>query len=71
MLKDRLRTSAILIAIIAALLYLDGHHSKPGAEGIWLLPLLLCLWLSLLLGRRLLGRGAGSEPAPAAGLSQD
>ena len=41
MLKDRLRTSAILITIIAALLYLDGHHSIRGAEGLWLLPLLL------------------------------
>ena len=41
MLKDRLRTSAILISIVAALLYLDGNHSKAGAEGLWLLPLLL------------------------------
>ena len=41
MLKDRLRTSAILIAIIAGLLYLDGNYSKRDAEGLWLLPLLL------------------------------
>lgn len=41
MLKDRLRTSAVLIAIIGALLYLDGNHSWKGAEGLWLLPLLL------------------------------
>ncbi|MEM1067968.1 MAG: phosphatidate cytidylyltransferase [Planctomycetota bacterium] len=41
MLKDRLRTSAVLISIILVLLYLDGAHSKPGAEGLWLLPLLL------------------------------
>ncbi|MFK8114422.1 MAG: phosphatidate cytidylyltransferase [Rubripirellula sp.] len=41
MLKDRLRTSAILISIVACLLYLDGHYSKAGAEGLWLLPLLL------------------------------
>ena len=41
MLKDRLRTSAILLSIVAVLLYLDANHSKPGAEGVWLLPLLL------------------------------
>lgn len=41
MLKDRLKTSAILIAIILGLLYLDGNYSKAGAEGLWLLPLLL------------------------------
>ncbi len=41
MLKDRLRTSAVLIAIILGLLYLDGNHSIVGAEGLWLLPLLL------------------------------
>jgi phosphatidate cytidylyltransferase len=41
MLKDRLRTSAILISIISALLYLDASYSRPGAEGLWLLPLLL------------------------------
>lgn len=41
MLKDRLRTSAILIAITVGLVYLDATMSKPGAEGLWLLPLLL------------------------------
>lgn len=41
MLKDRLRSSAILIAVIAALLYLDGNHPWRGSEGLWLLPLLL------------------------------
>jgi phosphatidate cytidylyltransferase len=41
MLKDRLRTSAILISIVACLLYLDGHYPLAGAEGLWLLPLLL------------------------------
>ena len=41
MLKDRLKTSAVLIAIVAALLHMDAHHSYPGAEGLWLLPLLL------------------------------
>lgn len=41
MLKDRLRTSAILITIILGLLYLDANHSQSGAEGLWLLPLLL------------------------------
>ena len=40
MLKDRLRTSAILIAITVGLVYLDANHSA-GAEGAWLLPLLL------------------------------
>ncbi len=41
MLVDRLRTSAVLIAIVGLLLYLDGHFSRTGAEGLWLLPLLL------------------------------
>lgn len=41
MLRDRLRTSAILISVVAALLYLDGNYSVAGAEGLWLLPLLL------------------------------
>ena len=41
MLKDRLRTSAILITAVAALLYLDGNYSIAGAEGLWLLPLLM------------------------------
>ncbi len=42
MLIDRLRTSAILIAIASGLLYLDAHFpSWPGADGLWLLPLLL------------------------------
>jgi phosphatidate cytidylyltransferase len=40
-LKDRLKTSAILIAVILGLLYLDGNYSRAGAEGVWLLPLLL------------------------------
>lgn len=41
MLKDRLRTSAILISVIVVLLYLDSRYSVVGAEGLWLLPLLL------------------------------
>ena len=41
MLKDRLKTSAVLISIIAVLLYLDSHFSAAGAEGLWLVPLLL------------------------------
>ena len=41
MLKDRLRTSAILITIVSSLVYLDGNYSLAGAEGLWLLPLLL------------------------------
>jgi phosphatidate cytidylyltransferase len=41
MLKDRLRTSAFLITAVAVLLYLDGHYSIVGAEGLWLLPLLM------------------------------
>lgn len=41
MLIDRLRTSAILIAITVTLLYLDANYSVEGAEGLWLLPLLL------------------------------
>ncbi|MCO8120914.1 phosphatidate cytidylyltransferase [Stieleria sp. TO1_6] len=41
MLRDRLRTSAVLIALVLGLLFLDRTVSPPGAEGIWLLPLLL------------------------------
>jgi len=40
-LKDRLKTSAVLIAIVSCLIYLDGNYSLAGAEGLWLLPLLL------------------------------
>ena len=43
MLRDRLRTSAILIAIVAGILYLDVAFPVWGADGIWLLPLLLFL----------------------------
>ena len=42
MLIDRLRTSAILIAIISVLLLLDVYASpRPGLQGLWLLPLVL------------------------------
>jgi len=40
-LKDRLRSSAVLIAIVSTLIYLDGNYSVAGAEGLWLLPVLL------------------------------
>jgi len=41
MLKDRLRTSAVLITIVLVLLALDYYYVIEGAEGFWLLPLLL------------------------------
>jgi phosphatidate cytidylyltransferase len=41
MLIDRLRSSAVLIAILVALLYLDVTFVVEGAEGLWLFPLLL------------------------------
>ena len=41
MLKDRLKTSAVLISIAVLLMWLDAKVSKPGAEGLYLLPLLL------------------------------
>lgn len=41
MFKDRLRTSAMLIAIVATLLVLDARVSVDGAGGLWLLPLLI------------------------------
>ena len=41
MLVDRLRTSAILISVVVVLIYLDSTKSAIGAEGLWLLPLLL------------------------------
>ncbi|TWU59792.1 Phosphatidate cytidylyltransferase [Rubripirellula tenax] len=40
MLVDRLRSSAILLSVVALLIYLDANHSRVGAEGLWLLPLL-------------------------------
>lgn len=45
MLKDRLQTSAVLIAITLTLIFCDVRMSVAGAEGIWLLPLLLFLSL--------------------------
>ncbi len=72
MLKDRLRTSAILISIIALLLYLDANYSVPGGEGLWLLPLLLFFVLgtahdisALLVGS---GRAVSRRPALLAAL---
>ncbi|KAA5541393.1 CDP-archaeol synthase [Roseiconus nitratireducens] len=41
MLADRLRTSAILITVVVGLILLDAFVVVPGAEGVWLLPLLL------------------------------
>ena len=41
LLQDRLRTSAFLITVVVALIVLDAKYSLPGAEGLWLLPLLL------------------------------
>lgn len=41
MLRDRLRTSAILISIVLTLLTLDFNINFSGAEGVWLLPLLM------------------------------
>ncbi|MCP4886303.1 MAG: phosphatidate cytidylyltransferase [Planctomycetaceae bacterium] len=58
MLKDRLRTSAVLITIILGLLYLDGHHSTAGAEGLWLLPLLLFFALGTARDMAMLLRGS-------------
>lgn len=41
MLKDRLRTSAVLISIAVALIYLDVHYPVVAVPGLWLIPLLL------------------------------
>ncbi len=41
MLVDRLRTSAILVGIIAAFLYVDARYAITGAAGLYLVPLLL------------------------------
>ncbi len=40
MLKDRLRTSAVLILIVSVLLVLDARSANGGVVGLWLLPLL-------------------------------
>lgn len=63
MLKDRLRTSAFLISIIAVLLYLDANYSLPAAGGLWLLPLLLFFALGTALD--ICGLLAGSGRAVA------
>ena len=41
MLKDRLKSSAILISLISILIYLDGNYGFSGAEGLWLFPVLM------------------------------
>ncbi len=41
MLIDRLKTSSVLIAIIALLIYLDSRFAASGSEGLFLVPLLL------------------------------
>ena len=41
MLADRLRTSAILITVSVALMVMDAFLVYRGAEGIWLVPLLM------------------------------
>ncbi|MCG8652996.1 MAG: phosphatidate cytidylyltransferase [Pirellulales bacterium] len=42
MLVDRLKTSAVLVTIVAVLIYLDAGTFRPGtSEGLWLVPLLL------------------------------
>ncbi len=63
MLKDRLKTSAVLIAIVGLLLYLDANHPLPGAEGIWLLPLLLFFALGTAWDISALLAGSGREIA--------
>ncbi len=45
MLRDRLRTSAILITIVIGLLCLDRFAAIDHAAGLWLLPLLMFLTL--------------------------
>lgn len=41
MLRDRLRTSAILVVVVLCLIAMEIFVPIDGAEGIWLLPLLL------------------------------
>ncbi|TWU37015.1 phosphatidate cytidylyltransferase [Novipirellula artificiosorum] len=41
MLIDRLKTSALLIVVICTLVYMDATHGMTGAEGLWLLPVLV------------------------------
>lgn len=71
MLKDRLRTSAILISIIALLLYLDANYSVPGGEGLWLLPLLLFFVLGTAqdISALLVGSGRAVSPPRTTGRS--
>lgn len=41
LLRDRLLSAAVLIAVVAALLWLDHQHPILGVGGLWLLPLLM------------------------------
>ena len=61
MLKDRLRTSTFLITAVAALLYLDGNYSIVGAEGLWLLPLLMFFSLGTAWDITTMVRSSGRE----------
>lgn len=45
MLRDRLRSAAVLIALVAGLMWADSRYSPAGAEGVFLLPLLLLFTL--------------------------
>ncbi len=41
MLKDRLRTATVLVALIAGLLYLEAKYPIAGVPGVWLVPVVL------------------------------
>ncbi|WP_164102367.1 phosphatidate cytidylyltransferase [Candidatus Laterigemmans baculatus] len=41
MLRDRLISSAVLLAIVAVCLWLDANYPPRGVGGVWLLPLLV------------------------------
>lgn len=45
MLKDRLRSSAILLTFVFLMVWLDARHALLGVGGIWLLPMLMLLTL--------------------------
>ncbi len=65
MLKDRLKTSAILISIAGLLFWLDATYAIKGAEGLFLLPLLLFFALGTALDFASLLKGSGRPIKPA------
>ena len=68
MLVDRLKTALILISIVVGSMYLDANYSIVGAEGLWLLPLLLFFALGTARDMAMLLSGSGRLVSPPAAI---